>query len=291
MTRTGKSQRLSQHIAEPFVEIHPDDARRFGVSDADLVRVSSAQGSVLVRALVSSRQSRGTVFVPMHWTDQFASNARIGTLIPSITDPHSGQPASKRIPVAIERFDATQYGFAVLSEKPRALPAEYWALARCEGGFRLELGFAEAGRNWTAFAATLFDAAPSAETLAYHDVAAGKYRFACFNGDRLVGALFLASEQVQVSRDWACRQLIALHADQRARMAVIAGRPGQGLPDRGAIVCSCFGVGANQIAAAVAQGCLSLDTIGERLKAGTNCGSCRVEIKKLISERRLRAAE
>jgi BFD-like [2Fe-2S] binding domain len=38
---------------------------------------------------------------------------------------------------------------------------------------------------------------------------------------------------------------------------------------------SCFGVGANQIAAAVLGGYRSLDAIGQALQAGTNCGSCR----------------
>jgi BFD-like [2Fe-2S] binding domain len=37
---------------------------------------------------------------------------------------------------------------------------------------------------------------------------------------------------------------------------------------------SCFGVGANQIAAAVLGGYRSLDATGQA-RAGTNCGSCR----------------
>ncbi|WP_192365457.1 molybdopterin oxidoreductase family protein, partial [Mesorhizobium mediterraneum] len=44
MTRTGKSPRLSQHLAEPFAEIHPADAQHFGIGDADIVRVSTAHG-------------------------------------------------------------------------------------------------------------------------------------------------------------------------------------------------------------------------------------------------------
>jgi assimilatory nitrate reductase catalytic subunit len=124
MTRTGKSARLSQHLAEPFAEIHPEDARRHGVADAEIVRVSSVQGSVLVRALLSARQSPGTLFVPMHWTDQFAACARIDTLVPAITDPHSGQPASKNVPVKIARFAAVNYGFAVLSSGSHTLPAD-----------------------------------------------------------------------------------------------------------------------------------------------------------------------
>jgi NAD(P)H-nitrite reductase large subunit len=42
------------------------------------------------------------------------------------------------------------------------------------------------------------------------------------------------------------------------------------MPEKGAIVCSCFSVGASEIAAAVRAGCVSLDAIGKVLKAGTN---------------------
>jgi assimilatory nitrate reductase catalytic subunit len=42
-------------------------------------------------------------------------------------------------------------------------------------------------------------------------------------------------------------------------------------------------VGANTIAAAVRAGCADVDAVGRKLKAGTNCGSCRPEIGKLIA--------
>ena len=51
----------------------------------------------------------------------------------------------------------------------------------------------------------------------------------------------------------------------------------------GPTVCTCFDVGRNEILeAAATPGCGSVAAIGERLKAGTNCGSCRSEIGKLI---------
>ena len=284
MTRTGRSARMSQHTAEPFAEIHPEDARASGVADADLVRVSSPRGSILVRALLSKRQLQGTVFVPMHWTDQFAGGARVDTLIPGITDPHSGQPALKHVAVSIERFAAKKYGFAVLRQPPHAPMPDYWALARCEGGWRLELAFAEDGCDWPAFAASLFDPAPDTETVAYHDIGAGRHGFACFDGDRLMRALYLASEPVAVSRDWVCEQLLRAHAGQRARMAVIAGRPSFGHVDRGVTICSCFGIGANEISAAMSQGCRTVEAIGQALKAGTNCGSCRGEIRQIVGQ-------
>jgi assimilatory nitrate reductase catalytic subunit len=34
MTRTGKTPRLTNHIPEPFVEVHPHEAGRFGLADA-----------------------------------------------------------------------------------------------------------------------------------------------------------------------------------------------------------------------------------------------------------------
>ncbi|RWM21206.1 MAG: nitrate reductase [Mesorhizobium sp.] len=290
MTRTGKSQRLSQHMAEPFVEIHPADAQHFGIGDADIVRVSTVDGEVLVRALVTARQRSGSIFVPMHWTDQFSARARVDALVAPITDAISGQPALKNIAARVERFAAAAFGFAVLAERPASIDADYWSLARCAAGWRLELAL-EAGRDWTAFAASLFGADALGETLAYHDVAGGHYRFARFAGSRLAGALYFASKPVAVSRSWAVEQLRADHADRRGRLAIVAGRPGGNTVDRGAVVCSCFGVGANQIADAVRGGCVSVEAIGATLHAGTNCGSCRAEIRTIIEARRLQAAE
>jgi assimilatory nitrate reductase catalytic subunit len=64
------------------------------------------------------------------------------------------------------------------------------------------------------------------------------------------------------------------------------------MPDSGAIVCSCFSVGINTITAAVAQqGCTSVEAVGACTKAGTNCGSCRAEIRGIIDAHRLQAAE
>ncbi|RWQ67824.1 nitrate reductase [Mesorhizobium sp.] len=290
MTRTGKSQRLSQHMAEPFVEIHPADAQHFGIGDADIVRVSTAHGEVLVRALVTARQRPGSVFVPMHWTDQFSARARVDALVAPITDAISGQPASKNVAARAERFAAAAFGFAVFAERPASIDADYWSLARCAAGWRLELAL-EAGRDWPAFAGSLFGTDAQGETLAYHDVTGGNYRFARFAGSRLAGALYLAPKPVAVSRSWAVEQLSADHADRRGRLAIVAGRPGGNRADRGAIVCSCFGVGANQIAEAVRGGCSSVEAIGATLNAGTNCGSCRAEIRTIIEARRLQAAE
>ncbi|PZM16239.1 nitrate reductase [Rhizobium tubonense] len=291
MTRTGKSARLSAHIAEPFAEIHPHDAAKIGVRSAELVRIETSYGQAIVRVLVTERQARGSLFVPMHWNDQFASRARIDSVVAAKTDPVSGQPASKNVAVAAHAVTTNCYGFAVSSTKPQNLDAAYWALARADGGWRLELAFDGAIEDWATWCRQTFDIPADIEPLRYTDRQSGDLRFAFFDGDRLLAALFLARQPVAVARNWAIAQLTTSHADIRTRFAIIAGRPGAGKSDPGATVCSCFGVGLNQITAAVHGGCRSVDAIGKELNAGTNCGSCRAEIKGIIDSCYAAAAE
>ncbi|WP_454288342.1 nitrate reductase [Rhizobium arsenicireducens] len=291
LTRTGKSTRLSAHLAEPFVEIHPDDAANLGIGDADLVQLESPHGHVIVRALLTARQARRGVFVPMHWTDEYSARARVDTLLPSITDPISGQPASKHGAVAACRFAAGAYGFAVSAVKPSGLDATYWALARAEGGWRVELAFDAPLSDVEAWCRDHFALPDAAASLGYCDRASGEARIAFFDSNALLLALFLAPDPVSVSRNWAIGQLSEPHADSRTRFAVVAGRPGAGRSDPGATVCSCFSVGVNQIAGAVRGGCLTVEAIGATLYAGTNCGSCRAEIRGIIDGCQVAAAE
>ena len=63
-------------------------------------------------------------------------------------------------------------------------------------------------------------------------------------------------------------------------------------PDPGATVCSCFSIGINQIVAAIASGrAVTVAEIGEALKAGSNCGSCRPEIARILQSTTAIAAE
>ncbi|MXN66318.1 molybdopterin-dependent oxidoreductase [Stappia sp. GBMRC 2046] len=290
MTRTGKAARLSSHMAEPFAELHPDDASVLGIAPAELVRLISSRGEVIVRALVTDRQQPGSIFVPMHWTDQFASKGRIDALVKARTDPYSGQPASKNARVRAERFAASAYAFAILAEKPNTIPADYWALARCNGGFRVEIATSGDAPDWSSLLQD-WCKNPDAEMLSYRDSHSGEERFALFAGAKLLGAIFVARNPVAVSRSWAVEQLETPHEDTRQRFAVIAGRAGADQPDKGPIVCSCFGVGASQIVRAAGSGCHNVETIGKSLKAGTNCGSCRAEIRSILQAQLPIAAE
>ena len=293
MTRTGRSPRLSRHIFEPFVEISPEDAVRTGVREGDIVRIVSMHGYALARTLVTKRQGVGSVFAPMHWTEEFASCGRIDAVISPFTDPVSGQPALKSAAVRIERFDAAWFGFGVLAteefgDAPLPASAQYWAKARIEGGLRVELAGSEALENANAIAndffAPVLDQFPDdAAVLKFYDASRGVQRSAIYVGDQLKGAIFLSGKQINASRNWLCEQ-VGRQLHDHERFAVLAGRPGAGNEDRGAIVCACMNVGANEIAEAAANGCRSVDEIGAVTSAGTNCGSCRGEIKRFLLE-------
>ncbi|MCB1491960.1 MAG: molybdopterin-dependent oxidoreductase, partial [Rhodobiaceae bacterium] len=291
MTRTGKSQRLSAHIAEPFAELHPADAGRLGIGDADIVEIESAWGKARLRALISPRQAEGSVFVPMHWNDRYSALARIDAVVAPVTDPHSGQPASKKTRVSVRKFDAAVFGFAVVASKPEPVATDYWTIGRIAGGWRIEFAHGKPIDDIEAAARAMLALPSDAAFLAYHDRDRGDHRLAVFDGARLLGLVHLSPQPAAVSRSWAIEQLIGTHEDIRSRWRVVAGRPGADMPDKGAIVCSCFSVGDKDIVAAIRAGCTTVDDIGKVTCAGTNCGSCKSEIKGIIDEHRVIAAE
>jgi assimilatory nitrate reductase catalytic subunit len=291
MTRTGKSARLSGHIAEPFAEIHPRDAIELCIRGAGLVELESSHGKAIVRALVTERQARGSIFVPMHWNDQYAAKARVDVLVAPVTDPHSGQPASKNVAIAARPFEASFYGFAVSAARPVAPKAEYWALAKADGGWRTELAFTAPVGDWAEWCRETFCIPADIEPLGYADRQTGDLRLAFFDGDRLLAVVFTANQPVAVARNWAISQLTAAHSDLRKRFTIVAGRPGADVADPGATVCSCFSVGVNRIIGAVRNGCHSVEAVGRQTNAGTNCGSCRAEIRGIIDGCLAAAAE
>ena len=282
MTRTALSPRLSAHLAEPYLDIHPADASRLGLQPAALVTVSSPIGQAILRARVTEAVQPGTVFAPMHWTGELSSAGRIDALVPPVTDPVSGQPESKAVPVAVAPFAAAAFGFAVSARDPKP-NAPYWAKARTAGGWRVELAWTEA-QDWAATAAALFGL--DAPGITVEDPARGQSRIAFLEDGRLQAALFVAPEPVALSRD----HVVGALGQDGAK--ALSGRPGADVPDPGPTICACFDVGLHTIRRAIAeQDLTSVEAIGAALRAGTNCGSCRPELNAILggAERRLAA--
>ena len=190
MTRTGLSPRLSAHMAEPFLDIHPDDVDRIGLGASEIAEVSNASGSALLRVRVTDAQRRGEVFAPIHWTGETAPCARIDAVIPAICDPISGQPESKAAAVAVRRFAAAWYGFAIARRNfvPRC---DYWARATTTAGCRAELAGRTEVLDWEAEARALFGLSNAAAS-SFSDPARGSARIALFEEGQLSAALFVS---------------------------------------------------------------------------------------------------
>ena len=103
-TRTGRIDKIRQMHPNPFIEIHPKDANKFGINNGDLVEVRSRRGSSKFPALVTEAIARGVLFVPMHWGALWADNAEANALTHPEADPDSKQPELKACAVAIKRL-------------------------------------------------------------------------------------------------------------------------------------------------------------------------------------------
>ncbi|QBF30026.1 nitrate reductase [Thalassococcus sp. S3] len=284
MTRTGRAPRLGAHMAEPFVELHPDDAARLSLAPASLATLSNTYGTATLRVLITDRVRPGTAFAPMHWTGITAASGRVNALVAPRTDPVSGQPASKGTPVSVAPFAAAWYGFAASSAQMTPT-RPYAAIARSRTGWRAEVAGCKAPRNWEAEARAILSL-PNGTASVYHDPASGAARVAIREHDRLTGLFFASRSPVAVARATA----VDLIGTDTPVSTALAGVPGADQPRKGATVCACFDVGTEEVRAAIAAGAQSVEALGACLNAGTNCGSCRPELRGLIAAAQLRIA-
>jgi assimilatory nitrate reductase catalytic subunit len=283
MTRTGKSARLGGHNAEPFVELNPVDAARFGLAFGDLAAVESPTARIVVRVEITVTVAPGEVFVPMHWGSVFASDARVGALIASAVDPISGQPELKAAPVRVRRYEPTWYGFA-LSRAPLDVPPHsYRAMSRGLGYWRYELAGGELPASWPEWADRLLG--PRAARIEFYDAAGGRYRGANVAGERLQACLFVATTKALPSRTWLATLFAPAKLADADRLAILAGRAPKGGVETGPILCSCFAIGRSTLLRAIrGDKLVSVEAIGKALRAGTNCGSCIPELKGLLAQ-------
>ncbi len=286
MTRTGKSPRLSGHIGEPFVAIHPVDALRFGIANKGLATVSSRWGRAVLRAEVTEAQQPGQVFSPIHWNDQFASQACIGGVVNPAVDPVSGQPEFKHTPVKVEACRAKWYGFLLSRRNLNPQQATYWSKARRKSVWHIEMAGDDTPEQWASFARQLLCVeGEQPDWRELHDSTQANYRAARIVDGRLDAVLIVGPAEHLPPRDWlaALFEKESLDATERARL--LRGTPPSGAHDAGPVVCACFSVGLNTLTEAIRkQGLDTPEAIGRALSAGTNCGSCVPEIKRLIAD-------
>ncbi|MFZ5522145.1 MAG: molybdopterin-dependent oxidoreductase [Pseudomonadota bacterium] len=121
LTRTGNLGRLYGHVAEPLIDLHPQDLARLGVADGDLVEVRSRRGALVLPARAQDGVAPGQAFLPMHWGQEALSGrddagqplAGINALTSPAVCPTSRQPELKHTAVALRRIELPAQVFAM----------------------------------------------------------------------------------------------------------------------------------------------------------------------------------
>ncbi|PAU74519.1 nitrate reductase [Halomonas salipaludis] len=293
MTRTARAPRLMNHRAEPFIEVHPDDAEAYGVADQRLAVLSSEAGEYRARVRVAKSQRAGEVFVPMHWSDRFTKQARSGALISGYTDPLSGQPESKHGAVALAplstAWEATLLVSEALSEAlSDAAPwceSDYWARIPMRGCQRWQLASGQVEHDWLERLAAWL---PEAATLWCEDAGDGRLRAAAVRNGRLCWWAMVGPPAELPGLAWLEQRFNDAELSDTHRRRLLAGCD-DGAADTGPTICSCHQVGQKAIVSAIRDGDTSVEALGARLACGTQCGSCIPELKSLLEEERTHA--
>jgi len=106
MTKTGKVNKLRQHIDKPFLEIHPHDATIRRIKDGDVVVVENERGEVRVAAKVTPEIKKGVVFLPMHWGRILGTDlGRANNLTSMLVDPVSKEPDFKFAATQVRKYE------------------------------------------------------------------------------------------------------------------------------------------------------------------------------------------
>ena len=312
MTRTGTLGRLFGHVAEPAVQLNPQDMERLGLKDGDLVHVTSKRGSILVPLQGSDDIGLSQAFIAMHWGAEYLGGmsstgerlAGVNALTTSSYCPSSKQPELKHAAVKVLK-----------AELPWTLLAMAWlpetdALGAQQGLRELmaEFPFASCvpfGRERTGvlFRAAAHDAPGpelierieallglnTADALRYADKRLGQHRAARLVrlGDvtRLDGFMLAGDTRAEA---WL-KPLLQdeLPADAYGRRLLMPGaKPPVALEAKGRQVCTCFNVTdlaiTDRLATCEGSEDARLATLQTSLHCGTNCGSCVPELKRLV---------
>lgn len=119
------------------------------------------------------------------------------------------------------------------------------------------------------------------EVILLNDEAQGLYKKFLINRDRLVGCL-LFGDTSDLSR---MRDLYESQIELGEERKTLIGNAGPAREVRGALVCSCNRVGAENLREAIIEGSITdLQELCRITGAGTGCGSCRSEVQRLLNK-------
>ncbi len=100
-TQTRRIGFLTKECPEPYLEIHPKLAEKYGIVEGELVRITSRRDSIDLKTKVVRTIRPDTVFIPYHWPDKKSANR----LTQRALDPLSKIPEFKFSAVRIEKIE------------------------------------------------------------------------------------------------------------------------------------------------------------------------------------------
>jgi ferredoxin-nitrate reductase len=120
----------------------------------------------------------------------------------------------------------------------------------------------------------------SYEEIVFIDKAKRYYKKCIVREDRLVGAILIGDK----SEFQEFRELIEgkIELSEKRLHLLRSGKKAE--PVLGKLVCSCNNVGADNIKNKINEGCTSMKDICNSTGAGTGCGSCKPEVKRILQE-------
>ena len=284
MTRSGLSVRLGAHLPEPFVEVHPTDAKAMELVDGGFAK----RGDPLGRVRAQGRGQRRPAPRLAVRADSLERRHRLGRAHRRPGDAGDRslfRPARLQGDAGIDRAGAVRLSGALRLRAGRSsLPQGnlVGARRRCKASGLL-LATNDGPEIWHGAARQLFG--DGAELAEYVDEQRGVFRTAAFAGGALTGCLFIGPAEAAPQWDAVKALFEAETLADEARRVLLSGRSADGLVSAGPIVCACFSVGLATIRDAIQAGtATSVEGIGKALRAGTNCGSCLPELKRIVAD-------
>lgn len=295
MTRTGLSDRLFRHRSEPLLEIHPGDAAEYNLIDDELAQVKSRYGDYIARVRLTVQQQQGEIFLPIHWNDSYAAHAIVSRLYPAYTDPLSGQPELKRVPVCVKPYPIMWWGTLICRDiitLPQRV-VSWWVRHPMEGLQFIEL----AGTK-------------KEQILALVRILQRRYGSTyvwVINKERRPvesswmkernprAILFLEKRPREINLSWFTEKYIGQTIATSSvnyfshfvtNPSLTVAEAATNTAEEDSIICTCFLVSTREIERAIDEKSLTtVVEIGTVLKASTGCGSCIPELKDLLRRR------
>ncbi len=297
MTRTGTSAKLLSHVSAPFIDVHPSDIQSYNLENQKLAKISNQFGEFIGVVNENSGIHIGNIFAPIHWTDQFAKDSIISAVISSENDPFSGQPESKAIPVSISPFQSDRWAVIAIDKViinhfndflQTSLASKnitYWSKSLCgkESQNEVFLLGISADLVWNDFVKQLLQHFKHLHTIQFTDEINQDERISLIQDSSVQLTLYSHQEKEKLpSTTWLSNLL-----DKPVPKSPYTLILGETSPAE-KIICSCFQVSEATITEAIIEGSLSTESLGKKLKCGTNCGSCIPELQGLINQSKKR---